>query len=115
MMNRKSWSVRAVVVAVLVLGAAVLGVGVGTAQANPAVPDLPVSVKVCKVDTGPNSPSCQPVLRVVAGSPEPTAIILNFGWACTGGVNEPIHCKPIIVWCTDDYQLCGTVPPVNRG
>lgn len=106
---------RAVAVAVLVAGVAVLGVGAGPAQANPAVPDLPVSVKVCKVDTSPSFPSCKPLLRVVAGSPDPTAIVLHHGWACTGDDDEPVHCKPIIVFCTDDQSLCGTVPPIRSG
>jgi len=115
MSHRTSVRGRAIAAAVLVIGVgvAVLGVGVGTAQANPAVPDLPVSVKVCKIDTSPNPPSCLPVLRVVAGSPPPTPLVLHHGWACTGGADEPIHCKPIIVFCTDDYSLCGTVPPIR--
>ena len=115
MSHRTTERGRAVVIAVLVAGVAIFGIGAGAAQADPAVPDLPVSVKVCPVDTSPNSPSCTPILRLVSGSPEPTAIVLHHGWACTGGRDEPVHCEPVLVFCTDDYELCGTVPSIRSG
>ena len=101
--NRKTWA-RRIVIGTAVFAAALPGAAYA---ANPAVPNLPVATEPCKVDTGPNWPSCGSDLRI-SGRPGTTAIIVGTGWACTGGGNEPVHCKPIFIGCTDDQEQCAS-------
>ncbi len=69
----KSWS-RRIVVVVSAVTFAILGAVPGPAQASSAVADLPVAVKACRLDTGPNYPSCVRDL-ILRGSPGVPGIV----------------------------------------
>ena len=106
MSNRTStWSRRALI-AIAVVAASVPGAG--AAHAGHAVPDLPVATEPCRLDTRPSWPSCGTALRLTGGSTGSTAIVVGTGFACTGGANEPIHCTPVFIGCTDDQKLCAS-------
>lgn len=88
------------------LTVAVIG-GASAAEAAVRVPELPATATPCPLDTAPNSPSCIVDTRLTT-VPGTTPIVINPDWVCYQSSIGTIYCKPILTWCTDDGEVCGS-------
>lgn len=109
MRTRTNRWARAVTITALVLGSA-LGGGVASAEASPAVRDLPVTATPCRIDTNPDAPSCKTDLGVAVRPTAPTAVDVYPGWECHVH-GEWVHCNPTLIICFIGESECWALHP----
>lgn len=108
MTNRTSVLTRAILGG-MALAMTIVGGSAGTAHAALQVPELPVAVRICPVDTSPEGRSCLVEAQVTSGSTGSTQSI-SVGWTCYQNPIGTTTCRPYLIWCPSPDQACIEVP-----